>query len=66
MQQGVLGRVCVSVKSHLTSGGSVLKLLSRTKRATEVKKFVGLSTACLKAIHTVGNFPAESTHAHYS
>ena len=38
---------CVSVKSHLTSGASlrlfVLKILSHTQRATEVKIFVGFS-----------------------
>ena len=36
--------VCLSVKSHLTSGASViLKILSCTQRVTEVKKFVGFS-----------------------
>ena len=54
----------------------VLKMLSHTQRATEVKKFVEVSLKplrCrdptlppLKAIRTVGHFPAESAHAHYA
>ena len=59
--------VCVCVR--------VLRILSRTQQATEVQKFVGFSrkplrcrpsTVPLKAICTVGHFPAESVHAHYS
>ena len=52
------------------------KILSRTQRATEVEKFVGFSlkllrcgdpaVPTLKAIRSVGDFPAESAHAHYS
>ena len=54
----------------------VLKILSRTQRATKVERFVGFSLKplrCgdpalppLKAIRSVGHFPAESAHAHYS
>ena len=54
----------------------MLKILSRTQHATEVKKFVGFSLKVLrcrdpvlpplKAICTVGHFPVESGHAHYS
>ena len=54
----------------------VLKILSRTQRATKVKKFVGFSLKSLrcwdpglsplKAICRVGHFSAESAHAHYS
>ena len=45
----VVGSVCVSVKSHLTSGAFVpLKILSCTQQATEVKQFVGFS---LKPLH---------------
>ena len=69
--------VCVSVKSHLTSGASVLPENTVTHSAAmEVKKFVGFSLKPLRcrdpalppltAIHTVGHFPADSTHAHYS
>ena len=52
----------------------VLKTLSRTQRATKIKKFVGFSLIqlrcrdpalpLLKGICTVGHFPAESAHAH--
>ena len=46
--------VCVSVNTHLTYGAFlerlfVLKTLSRTQRATKVKKFVGI---CLKRLHS--------------
>ena len=76
----VVGSVCVSVcllsqispLEHLFA----LKILSRTQRTTKVKKFVGFSLKpfhCrdpalppLKAIRTVGHFPTESTHTHYS
>ena len=37
------GGVCLSVKSNLTSGASVLQILSRIQWATEVKIFVGFS-----------------------
>ena len=53
----------------------VLKILSRTQQTTKVKKFVGFSLkrlCCidpvllpLKAVCTVGPFPADSAHAHY-
>ena len=48
----------------------VLKILSRTQRATEVGFFSETallqrsSTPPLKAIHIVGHFPAESAHAY--
>ena len=70
--------VCVCLLSHISPLEHlfVLKILSRTQRATEVKKIVGFSLKplhCgdpalppLKAICTVGHFPAESTHAHYT
>ena len=69
--------VCVCLLSHISPLERlfILKILSRTQRATKVKKFVGFSLkplCCgdpalppLKAIHTVGHFPAESAHAHY-
>ena len=61
----VVGSVCVCLLSHISTLEclSVLKILSRTQRATEVKIFVGFSLkqlCCrdpafppLKAIHTV-------------
>ena len=67
----VLGlSVCVSVKSHLTSGASVRpEILLSTQQATEVKIFVGFSLKqlrCwdqalppLKAICTIGHFSCE-------
>ena len=72
--------MCLSVKSHLTSGVSVhpekKKELSHTQRAMEVKQVVGFSLKLLryrdpglpplKAICMVGYFPADSTYAHYS
>ena len=71
----VLVSVCVSVKSHLTSGASVHPE-NIVMRATEGKIFVGGSLKplrCrdpalppLKAICTVSHFPAESAHVHYS
>ena len=55
--------VCVSVKSHLTSGASVRR-----------EKFVAISLKLLRcrdralppmmAIHRVGIFPGDNTHAH--
>ena len=54
----------------------VQKMLSHTQRATEVKQFVEVSLKLaeiqhsqdppLKAIRTVGHFPAETAHAHYA
>ena len=72
--------LCVSVclLSHISPLEHlfVLKILSHTQRATEVKKFVKFCPkllhcrdpvlAPLKAIRTVGHFSAESTHTHYS
>ena len=61
----VVGSVCLCPLSHISTLEhlSVLKILSRTQRATEVKIFVGFSLkqlCCrdpafppLKAIHTV-------------
>ena len=81
MQRGLqyLGlSVCLSVclLSHISPLKflSVLKLLSRTQQATEVKIFVEFSLNCSVAeiqhssveSHTIGHIPAESTHAHYS
>ena len=67
--------VCVYVKSHLTSGASVRpEILSRTQRATEVKKFVGFHLkrlGCRDPAHVeshiyvqLGNFPSESAHVY--
>ena len=40
--------VCLSVKSHLTSGASVRpEILSRTQQATEVEKYVRISPKLL-------------------
>ena len=75
-QEGYGSWVCVSVKSHLTSGASVHpEILSRTQQTTEVKEFVGFSLKLLrcrdpalpllKTIHTDGHFPEDSVHAHY-
>ena len=72
--------VCVSVclLSHISPLERlfVLKILSRTLWPMEVKQFVGFSLKplhCgdpavppLKAICTVGHFPAESVHVYYS
>ena len=51
------------------------EILSRTQQTAKVQKFVdfslkplhlqGSSTPSLKAIHRVGHFPADSTHANY-
>ena len=71
----VVGSVCLSVKSHLTSGAFVCPENTVTySAATEVKKIVDFSLKplhCidqalppLKVIHTVGHFPTESMHAH--
>ena len=68
--------VCLSIKSHLTSGVSVCpKILSHTQRVMEIEKFVGFSLkplCCgdpalppLKAIRSVGHFPAESVHVQH-
>ena len=69
----VVGSVCVSVKSHLTSGVFDLKILSHTQRDqnicgvfSETALLQRSSTAPLKAIHMVGHFTAESAHAHFS
>ena len=78
----VVGSVCVcvsvvSVKSNLTSGASVRAENSVTYSTdNEGQKIVCFSLKplrCrdpalppLKAIRTVGHFPTESTHAHYS
>ena len=48
----------------------LLKMLSHTQRATEVKQFVKASLKPLRCrdptLRTVGHFPAESAHAHYA
>ena len=72
----VVGSVCVSVKSHLTSGASVRPENAVTYSAgNEGQKFVGFSLKPLRCRDpalpplTVQSaiFPAESgTHAHYS
>ena len=78
-QEGYCSRHCQSVclLSHISPLEHlfVLKILSRTQRATEVKKFVCFSLKPLrsrnpallplKAIRSVGHFPAGCTHAHY-
>ena len=63
--------VCLSVRSHLTSGVSVCH--ENTIMYSVVKTFVGFSLCCrdpalppLKAICTVGHFPVKSTHVHHS
>ena len=69
--------VCLSVKSHLTSGASVRPENTVTYSAVNGgQKICGVfsetaplqrsSTTPLKAIGSVGHFPAESAHAHYS
>ena len=69
--------VCVSVKSHLTSGATVhpenTVTYSAGNRGQKIGGFFSetaplqrSSTAPLKAICTVGHFPAKSAHAHYS
>ena len=69
------GLLCLSVVcllSHISPLERlfILKILSRTRRTTEVKKFAPKLLCCcdpvFPPIHTVGHFPAESTHAHYS
>ena len=67
--------VCVSVKSHLTSGVSVRPKNTRTQWAMEVKQLVEVSLKLLrcrdpalpplKAIRMVSHFHADSSHAHY-
>ena len=70
--------MCVSVKSHLTSGAPVFPentvMYSGVQRRS--KKICGFSLKPLhyqdpalpplKAIRTVGHFPTESMHEHYS
>ena len=69
--------VCLSVKSHLTSGESVCPVHIVTYSVGNGgQKICGVfsetallwrsSTPPLKAMHSVGHFPAESAHAHYS
>ena len=68
--------VCLSVKSHLTSGASVRPENTVTYSVdNEGEIFVGFSLkplCCrdpalppLKSIRTVSHFPADSAHAHY-
>ena len=68
--------VCQSVKSHLTPGASVHSENTVTYSAdNKGPNIVGFSLKpfrCrdpvlppLKAIHTVGHFPADSAHVHY-
>ena len=67
--------VCVSVKSHLTSGASVCPENTVTYSAgNEGQKICGVfsettplrrsSTPSIES-HSVGHFPVESAHAHY-
>ena len=69
--------VCLSVKSHLTSGASVRPENAVTySQGNGGQKICGVfsetaplqrsATPPLKAIRSVGHFPAESAHAHYS
>ena len=71
----IVGSVCVSVKSHLTSRASVHPKNTVTYSAgnggpkicgvfRETAPLHRSSTAPLKAICMVGHFPAESMHAH--
>ena len=65
--------MCVCLLSHISPLERlfVLKILSRTQQAMEVKNMWGFSCSVaeiqhssLKAIRTVGHFPAESVHAY--
>ena len=69
--------VCLSVKSHLTAGASVRPANTVTYSAgkrgqkicgvfSETALLLRSSTPPLKAIRSVGHFPAESAHANYS
>ena len=62
--------VCLLSQISLLECLFILKILSCTQWAMEVKNIVGFSlrssTAPLKAICTVSHFPAESAHVHYS
>ena len=69
--------VCLSVKSHLTSGASVRPENAVTYSAgnggqkicgvfSETASLRRSSTPPLKAIRSVGHFPAETAHTHYS
>ena len=70
----IIASGCVSVKSHLTSGVSVRP--ENTEAGNGGQKFMGVSLKLphckdlalplLKAICTVGHFPANSIHVHYS
>ena len=69
----VVCSVCLSVKSHLNSGASVLPENTVTYSAGNSQKLWGFlkPLSCrdpalppLKAIHTVGHFPADSPHVH--
>ena len=71
----VVGSVCLSVKSHLTSGASVRPKNLVTYSAgnggqnicgvfSETAPLQRSSTPPLKAIRIVGHFPAESAHAY--
>ena len=72
----VVGSVCLSVKSHLTSGASVRPENTVTYPVgNEGQNICGVfsettllqrsSTASVESIRTVCHFPAESAHAHY-
>ena len=69
--------VCLSVKSHLTSGASVRPENAVTYSAgNEGQKICGVfsetaplqrsGTSCIVWLCAVGHFPAESAHAHCS
>ena len=73
----IVGSVCVCLLSQISPLEClfILKILSCTQWATEVKKIVGFSLkpllcrdpALLRESHTYNHhFPAEGTHAHYS
>ena len=78
MQEGYCSCPCLSVKSHLTSGASVRPENSvMYSVGNGGQKIVGFSLKLLRcrdparhcsveSICTVGHFPAESTHEHYS
>ena len=70
--EGYCSWVCVSVKSHLTSGTSVHPENTVTCSAgSGGPKICGVFSVAeiqhfsIESIRMVGHFPAESAHAHY-
>ena len=61
--------VCVSAKSHLTSGASIRRENAATYSAgNEGQNICGVFSETApfprSSIHKVGHFPADNTHAH--